>query len=279
MAELHLGDNLEVMAGMADESVDSIVTDPPAGISFMQRDWDSDKGGRDIWIDWMAKTARECLRILKPGGHALVWALPRTSHWTGTAWENAGFQPKDIIHHCFGSGFPKSQDVSRFIDKLAGAEREVVAIVDTRGSFDGHDRTSAAINTNWRDAEGRSDVRDLSKKEVTAPATDAAKRWSGFGTALKPAVEEWWLFRKPLAAKTVAANVLQYGTGAINIDRCRVAIDPVADATQLRTMSRGRKTLAVRRGAYQKTVAMYRRLSTRRAVGPPTLSMMVAMRS
>ncbi len=215
MAELHLGDNMEVMAGMADESVDSIVTDPPAGISFMQKDWDSDKGGRDIWIDWMAKAAKECLRILKPGGHALVWALPRTSHWTGMAWENAGFQVRDIIHHCFGSGFPKSQDVSKFIDKLPVAERKVIGVKPG-------DRYKYAFTSDFNPESPGSRLGSGDAAALTAPATDAAKQWDGWGTALKPAVEEWWLFRKPLAAKTVAANVLQYGTGALNIDGCRI---------------------------------------------------------
>lgn len=99
---VHVGDNLPILKTLADNSVDAIVTDPPAGISMMGKDWDSDKGGRDKWIDWMAEVAAECLRVIKPGGHALVWALPRTSHWTATAWENAGWEPRDRICHIFG---------------------------------------------------------------------------------------------------------------------------------------------------------------------------------
>ena len=105
MIKLLQGDCLEVMKGLADNSVDSIVTDPPAGISFMGKAWDHHKGGRDQWIIWTQSVATECNRLLKPGGHALVWAIPRTSHWTATAWENAGFEVRDIITHCFGSGF------------------------------------------------------------------------------------------------------------------------------------------------------------------------------
>jgi len=93
------------MRTLKKNSVDSIVTDPPAGISFMSRDWDSDKGGRDNWIQWMSEVATECKRVLKPGGHAFVWAIPRTSHWTATAWENAGFEIRDVVAHIFGSGF------------------------------------------------------------------------------------------------------------------------------------------------------------------------------
>ena len=107
------GDCKEKLKELADNSVDSIVTDPPAGISFMNKEWDDNKGGRDMWIKWMEDIATECLRVLKPGGHALVWAIPRTSHWTGMAWENAGFEVRDKIVHIFGTGFPKSRDIRK----------------------------------------------------------------------------------------------------------------------------------------------------------------------
>jgi len=103
-----LGDCLEVMKGLPGSVVDSLVTDPPAGISFMGKGWDSNKGGRDCWIAWLTEIMTECFRVLKPGAHGLVWALPRTSHWTATALENSGFEIRDIITHIFGSGFPKS---------------------------------------------------------------------------------------------------------------------------------------------------------------------------
>ena len=99
---------------MDSDSIDSMVTDPPAGISFMGKDWDKDRGGRDGWILWISEIFAECLRVLKPGAHGLVWALPRTSHWTATALEDAGFQIRDVITHIFGSGFPKSMDVSKW---------------------------------------------------------------------------------------------------------------------------------------------------------------------
>ena len=120
------GDALAVLPTLPDACVEAVVTDPPAGISFMDREWDRDRGGRDAWIAWLASVMRECLRVLKPGGHALVWALPRTSHWTATACEDAGFEIRDRIAHLFGSGFPKSLSVGKAIDKAAGAEREVV---------------------------------------------------------------------------------------------------------------------------------------------------------
>lgn len=105
-------DNMDPTVGLpslASNSIDALVTDPPAGISFMGKAWDGNRGGRDQWIAWLAGVMRECLRVLKPGAHALVWALPRTSHWAATAVEDAGFEIRDVHHHIFGTGFPKSK--------------------------------------------------------------------------------------------------------------------------------------------------------------------------
>jgi len=99
---LYNGDSAEKLKELFTDSVDAIVTDPPAGISFMGKDWDSNKGGSKEWIAWMTQVMQECLRVLKPGGHAFVWAIPRTSHWTATAIENAGFEVRDVITHLFG---------------------------------------------------------------------------------------------------------------------------------------------------------------------------------
>lgn len=181
-------DCLTALKGLAPNSIDALVTDPPAGISFMGKDWDKDKGGREPWIAWMTEVMAECLRVMKPGAHGLVWAIPRTSHWTATALENAGFEVRDVVTHLFGSGFPKSLDISKAIDKAAGAKREVVG-----------------INKNViRDSkvEGGSDYGGFTKADasITAPATDEAKQWQGFGTALKPSNERWVLVRKPLSA-------------------------------------------------------------------------------
>ncbi|MGI9159775.1 MAG: DNA-methyltransferase [Saprospiraceae bacterium] len=205
-ATLYLGDCLDVLATLPAESVDAIVTDPPAGIAFMGKHWDQDKGGRDAWIAWMQDVAAECLRVLKPGGHALVWAIPRTSHWTGQAWEQAGWQPRDKIYHAFGSGFPKSLDISKALDKMAGAEREVI----------GPNRFANVNGESNLNCYGAA-----SRPSETAPATEAARQWNGWGTALKPAVEEWWLFRKPLIG-TVAQNILAHGVGGLNVGGCRV---------------------------------------------------------
>lgn len=214
--DLRQGDCLEILKTLPDGSVDSIVTDPPAGINFMGKDWDGDMGGRDEWIAWMQSVAVECIRVLKPGGHALVWALPRTSHWTATAWENAGFEVRDRVSHIFGSGFPKSHDISKMIDKTAGAERKVIGKPAGRGGKPRPDFSNGRLH-----AGAGVDSRGYNGK-ITEPATLDAKQWDGWGTALKPAVEDWWLFRKPISESTIAANVIKYGIGALNIEACRV---------------------------------------------------------
>lgn len=208
------GDCLAVLREMESNSVDSLVTDPPAGISFMGKEWDSNKGGRDQWIAWLTEVMRECYRVLKPGAHGLVWAIPRTSHWTATALENAGFEVRDVVTHLFGTGFPKSLDISKAIDKAAGAERGIVATIKKTPSA-----SSENMNEGWKRPWAENHPKTM---DITTPATDAAKQWSGFGTALKPAAEFWVLVRKPLGEKTVAANVLKHGVGGLNIDGCRV---------------------------------------------------------
>lgn len=172
---------------------------------------------RTIFVSRMQSIAQECLRVIKPGGHALVWALPRTSHWTGTAWENAGWEVRDVISHIFGTGFPKSLNVSKQIDKAAGATREVVG----SSPLTGNGKTMLRSGFHQPDGTGAGDTVKQETFDLTAAATDEAKEWKGFGTALKPAFEGWWLLRKPIEG-TVAANVLRHGTGALNIDGCRV---------------------------------------------------------
>ena len=137
------GDCLEVLRALPDDCIDALVTDPPAAISFMGAAWDDDRGGRDAWVAWMTEVASECHRVLKPGAHGLVWALPRTSHWTAWALENAGFEIRDSVLHVFAQGFPKSHNVGVAIDRLAGAKRPVVGTQtltnDIRGNqYGGH---------------------------------------------------------------------------------------------------------------------------------------------
>jgi site-specific DNA-methyltransferase (adenine-specific) len=217
MINLYQGDCLEELKKLPDNSVDSLVTDPPAGISFMGKEWDSDKGGRDGWIKWMSEVMTECKRVMKPGAHGLVWAIPRTSHWTATALEDAGFEVRDVITHLFGSGFPKSLDISKAIDKAAGVERtEFTPYVYP----DGNTRINHAQTDGSSFKSGGKAGTPNSK-----PSTDDAKQWQGWGTALKPASEHWILIRKPLEEKTVAANVIKHGCGGINIDASRIGTD------------------------------------------------------
>lgn len=213
MIKIHNADCLDILKAMKDNSIDSIVTDPPAGISFMGKDWDDNKGSNENWIFWLTEIMKECNRVLKPGAHALVWAIPKTSHRTGQALENAGFEVRDIITHLFGQGFPKSLNISKQLDKMAGAEREVIAINPNKR------------NAHIKGAKGFDKAlggKKLESMNITAPNTPEAKQFDGYGTALKPAVEFWYLVRKPLSEKSVALNVLKWNTGGLNIDACRI---------------------------------------------------------
>lgn len=196
---LYHGDCLDVIAAMPDASVDSIVTDPPYGLGFMGKAWDDLPPG----LPW----AVECLRVLKPGGHLLAFGGTRTWHRLAVAVEDAGFEMRDSIAWLYGSGFPKSMDVGKAIDKAAGAEREVVG-----------------PDPNWRTrvhSESTYDGGQSRPEYITAPATPDAQRWDGWGTALKPAFEPIVVARKPLSG-TVAQNVLTHGTGALNVDATRI---------------------------------------------------------
>jgi site-specific DNA-methyltransferase (adenine-specific) len=209
--KLLLGDSLETLKTLDANSIDAMVTDPPAGISFMGKTWDSHKGGRKEWIAWLCEVMEEALRVLKPGAYGLVWALPRTSHWTGMALEDAGFEVRDCVYHLFGSGFPKSLNVGKAVDKLQGNER---AVAPPKQFADGTTQRATARAGIYSEEKGQ------------AENTVGTGVWEGYGTALKPAVECWWLVRKPLAESTVAKNVLEYGTGALNIEASRVDGQP-----------------------------------------------------
>ena len=235
--------NLDCRHGLAmlpDCSVDAILTDPPYHLvqnsrggspqpgdlstpfgrsgpsrarGFMGHEWD----GGDI--AFQVELWREALRVLKPGGHMLAFSGSRTYHRMTCAIEDAGFEVRDSIMWVYGSGFPKSLDISKALDKLHGAERQVVG-------------------QQYRAATGRDEGYGFGESfDITAPATLIAQLWEGWGTGLKPANEPICVARKPMAADTVAANVMAWGVGGINVDGCRIAIDPVADASQLRTMS------------------------------------------
>ena len=218
------GDCLEKMKGLPDNSVDSIITDPPYGISFMAKKWDYDVPSVEVW--------REAMRVLKPGGHALIACGTRTQHRMVVNIEDAGFEIRDVVSWIYGSGFPKSLNISKAIDKAAGAEREVV----------GESEYAARASKSQPYKQGEQGATD--NRNITAPATPEAKQWDGWGTALKPACEFFTLARKPLSEKTIAKNVLKWGTGGINIDGCRVETDE-----KITNHSRGSES-AISKGKY-----------------------------
>jgi len=199
-AIIYAGNNLDILPELASNSVDSIVCDPPYELGFMGKTWDNSG------IAYSVELWQQCLRVLKPGGHLLAFGGTRTWHRLGVAIEDAGFEIRDNIAWLYGSGFPKSHNISKAIDKLYGAEREVIGKSNRHGggTMQGHSFQVLPVIP-----------------DITAPATAEAKEWDGWGTALKPAFEPIVVARKPLIG-TVAENVLKYGTGAINIDASRI---------------------------------------------------------
>lgn len=241
---LHSGDCLAVLPTLAENRIDSVVCDPPyhltsivkrfgaenaapaksngatgvygrASAGFMGKQWD----GGDI--AFRVETWREVLRVMKPGAHLFAFSGTRTYHRMACAIEDAGFEIRDQFAWCYASGFPKSLDISKAIDKAAGAEREKIRELNPRNpkaTGGGRDGTEGATRP-WIEAAIE---RGYHEKDGPVPATAAAAAWDGWGTAAKPAWEPIVLARKPLGERTVAANVLRWGTGAINIDGCRI---------------------------------------------------------
>jgi site-specific DNA-methyltransferase (adenine-specific) len=220
------GDCFEVMKDIPDNYFDSLITDPPAGISFMGKDWDKNKGGMVDWINWFSEVMSECLRVMKPGGCGLVWSIPRTSHWTGMALELAGFRIIDIVHHANGMGFPKGQDISKQIDQMFGEEREIIGERDRY--HDGKKRQNKGDRlVNVKISNNTNGV-----ATITAPASPEAKQWDGWKTpALKPAIEGWWLVQKPISESSIARNILKYGVGGLNIKECRIGFNKKVPAS------------------------------------------------
>ena len=274
--EVHNGDCLEVLRTLPDNSVDACVTDPPYGLAFMGKRWDYDVPSSEVW--------QEVLRVLKPGGHLLAFAGTRTQHRMAVRIEDAGFEIRDMIAWVYGSGFPKSLDVSKAIDSQDAVKEQqerryrFTAWVRSTGvtskqiddatqtkmgnHYTTHPSQPAIMTREHLEAcrhlfqsipqwvEAEADIRSIESqtlknrevvgvqknamsgwdmdggtqfkdRNITAPATEAAKQWQGWGTALKPALEPITMARAPLSG-TVAANVLEHGTGAVNVDGCRV---------------------------------------------------------
>jgi site-specific DNA-methyltransferase (adenine-specific) len=205
--KLMLGDNMESLKKIPDNSIDSVVTDPPYGLSFMNKKWDYDVPSVDFW--------KEVYRVLKPGGHILSFGGTRTYHRMVVNIEDAGFEIRDQIMWLYGSGFPKSHNIGKAVDKIEGNEREGGEI-KTR-SIDGN--SYGSTDTRW----------DVEPSKGNSP-------YEGWGTALKPANEPICVARKPLSENTIAENVLKWGTGGINIDGCRIGIVGIDDR------SAGRRT-------------------------------------
>jgi site-specific DNA-methyltransferase (adenine-specific) len=247
-------DCLDVLRQMPDNCVDAVVTDPPYGLEFMGKEWDklwtkrdkrgkrgfknTGEGGRttdpylsaavDKYIggsqaqEWHYRWAVEVLRVAKPGAHLLAFGGTRTWHRLAVAIEDAGWEIRDTLMWLHGQGFPKSLDVSKAIDRMAGAEREVTGM----GPYAGR-RPHANHDTQGITFADDAYVRP-SGDAITAPATPAARQWQGWGSALKPAWEPVLLCRKPLSEPTLAANVLRWGCGGLNIDECRISL-PAGD--------------------------------------------------
>lgn len=234
------GDCREVIRSLDDCSIHAVVTDPPyslvsiqkrfgkpgsaeakdrdglyrrASAGFMGQQWDTGETAHDpaFWA--------EVYRVLKPGAHLVAFGGTRSHHRQWCAIEDAGFEVRDTIAWLFGSGFPKSHNIGKAIDKSAGAEREVIRERYTVK------RIKPGATVVREGAWGKQDIPFTATD--TAPATPEATTWEGWGTALKPAFEPIILARKPLS-ETVAATVLQHGTGALNIDGCRIEGQPQA---------------------------------------------------
>ena len=200
------GDCVEILRSFPDNSIDSIICDPPYGIGFMGKDWDHSVPTEE----W----AKECFRVLKHGGHIVAFGATRAIHRMVCALEDEGFEIRDMINWLYFSGFPKSMDISKQIDKMKGVDPIDTGVPDPNCKGRAK-RTNEFVNGSNLEPNSR-------ERNITKPATEEAQYWEGWGTALKPAQEPAILCRKPIEkGLNVSENVLKWGTGAINIDACR----------------------------------------------------------
>ncbi|MFX0185920.1 MAG: DNA-methyltransferase [Candidatus Hodarchaeota archaeon] len=214
--QLICGDCLKVLKTFPDNCIDTMITDPPASISFMSLKWDRNKGGKWQWIEWLGEIFKECYRVLKPGAIILVWSIPRTSHYTALAIEEGGFQIMDCIYHLYSTGFPKSQDISKMIDKKLGRERKIIGISENTRDRSKHDIHSMNPIPN-------------NPITITEPSSNLAKQFDGYKTVgLKPAAECWWLAMKPNQG-TYVENIEKWWLGGLNIGDCLIEYDGFTD--------------------------------------------------
>lgn len=204
------GDCRDMLKTIPDNSVDSVVTDPPYELGFMGKVWDN------TGIAYNPQVWQQVFRVLKPGGYLLSFGGTRTYHRMAIAIENAGFEIRDMVEWVYGSGFPKSLNIGKAVDKLQGNKREKIIVPSKSGNS--IRRGKGEQGSTYGDAHGG--FTDIAKG--TSP-------WEGWGTALKPAHEPICMARKPLSEKTVAENVLKHGTGGINIDGSRVEYKSESD--------------------------------------------------
>lgn len=208
------GDSFQELQKLPKNSVHAVVTDPPYGLAFMGRSWDDFEPKE--YQEWCQEWAEHVLRVLKPGGHVLAFSGNRTHHRLFTGVEDAGFEIRDTLTWHYGSGFPKASDIGKTIDKRAGADREVVGTREADDVTSGNYGQGGSIDENKQG--------ETTTYEYTEPATPEAKKWDGWKTGLKPATEYVVMARKPFDGATVDC-VQEHGTGALNIEACRVGSD------------------------------------------------------
>lgn len=221
---LHTGDALDILATLPAESCDAMLTDPPYGLGFMGRRWDHAVPSALVWA--------ETLRVLRPGAYALVFGGTRTWHRLAVALEDAGFELRDTLMWLYGSGFPKSHDVSKAIDKAVGAEGKWVQ-EDHPGRPGARRAGGSNIGQTNHATEGNPD----GLRHVYRSSSADAQRWNGYGTALKPAWEPVLLVRKPPVGP-IARNVIEHGVGALNIDGTRIAFQGASDEAESKGKNR-----------------------------------------
>jgi len=229
--KVHHMDCIEFLRMLPDNSVDSCVTDPPYGLEFMGKEWDKVGTPRE-YQDWCMEWAKEVFRVLKPGAHLLAFSGTRTYHRLACAVEDAGFEIRDQIHWMYGSGFPKGKDISKAIDKKLGLKRERLG---TKVELLGHGKKDGGLFHSDRPRKWIDDP-EAEGHWVSLPASPEAECWQGWNTQLKPAHEPIVFARKPISEKSVAENVLKYGTGAINEGACKIAVSP--DESTLRPIGK-----------------------------------------